>query len=245
MHKLLGVDIGITLGVIEGPTGRTAEMTWVPATQMLEKEPELFAEACNLAPAIPLPRANLLVVDWTGKNISGCGMDPFVIGRQEYLNVQDSYTDFRADRVYAGDLTAESLGNADGIGMADATSERLVSKLDYDAIRVGVLTSRTLPLGRVPIAFPNDRAALDALLGTTSVPRKEATVIRVKNTTELEFLEISENLLATWERLGRGTIVKGPYEPAFDARGNLMPAPVPPRHGGDGDNPAMPGGKHL
>ena len=211
------------LGVIEGPTGQIDQLTWVAADQMLEKEPELFTKACDLAPEIPLPHANLLVIDWMGKNISGCGMDPFVIGRQDYLNVHESYANFGADRIYVRDLTDESLGNADGIGMADATSERLVSRLDYDAIRIGVLTSRTLPLGRIPIAFPNDREAIDALLGTTAVSRVDATVIRIKNTTELELIEISENLLSAYQCHSNGTIVRGPYELLFDAEGNLFP----------------------
>ena len=211
------------LGVIEGPTGLTESIRWVPAENMLGAEPALFRRACELAPAIPLPHANLLVIDWVGKNISGCGMDPFVVGRQEYLDVHDSYTDFRADRVYVRDLTDESLGNADGIGMADATSQRLVSKLDYDAIRIGVLTSRTLPLGRIPIAFASDREAIGALLGTTSAPRQDATLVRIRNTTDLEYIEVSENLRDKCDRLESLEVIKGPYETAFDANGNLPP----------------------
>jgi len=210
------------LAVIEGPTGQTHRISWVPAETMQAAEPSMFAEACDLAPAIPLPSANLLVVDWMGKNISGCGMDPFVIGRQDYLNVHESYTDFRADRVYVRDLTDESLGNADGIGMADATSQRLVSKLDYDAIRIGVLTSRTLPLGRIPIAFPNDRAALEALLHTTNVPARDATVMRIRNTTDLHRFWISENLLPQWNACDAGRALTEPSPMRFDRRGNLL-----------------------
>lgn len=209
------------LGVIEGPTGGTESIHWVPSKDMLTTEPSLFRRACELAPAIPIPRVNLLVVDWTGKNISGCGMDPFVIGRQEYLNVHDSYTDFRADRVYVRDLTPESLGNADGIGMADATSQKLVTKLDHEAIRIGVMTSRTLPLGRIPIAFPSDREAIEGLLGTTSARREDATLVRVRNTTELEYLEVSENLLDWVEGREDLRIVKGPYALGFDEQGEL------------------------
>jgi len=211
------------LGVIEGPTGKIARITWVPGNDLLDTEPEQFAEACRLAPVIPVPTASLLVIDWMGKDISGCGIDPFVIGRQEYLNVHNSYTDFHADRIYVRDLTDASLGNADGVGMADATTERLISKLDYDAIRIGVLTSRTLPLGRVPIFFRSDREALDALLGTASVARKDASLVRIVNTTDLEYLEISENLVDQWEASGKGVLVGEPYELAFDESGNLLP----------------------
>lgn len=211
------------LGVVEGPAGLVADVQWVPAGQMPEREPELFATACRLAPAIPFRRCNLLAVEWMGKNISGCGMDPFVIGRQEYLNVRESYTEFKADRIYVGDLTDHSLGNADGIGMADATSQRLVARLDYDAIRLGVLTSRTLPLGRIPVFFRNDREALDALLGTTTVARKDASLVRIRNTTELEYMQISENLLGEWEELALGDVVSGPDELLFDDGGNLLP----------------------
>jgi len=214
------------LGVIEGPTGLTETITWSPADDLIQTEPERFSRSCRLAPAIPIKRATLLVVDWMGKNISGCGIDPFVIGRQEYLNVHDSYTDFRADRLYVADMTEESLGNADGVGMADATSRRLVSKLDYDAIRLGVMTSRTLPLGRIPIFFESDRDAIEHLLVTGTVPRRDATVIRIRNTTDLEYLEISENLLGEWEALALGPVVSGPSEPRFDDSGNLLPLPT-------------------
>lgn len=207
------------LAILEGPTGRTAEISWSPASEMLAREPALFKRACVLAPAIPFDYADVLAVDWMGKNISGCGIDPFVVGRQEYLDVHDSYTNFRAGRVYVGDLTEESIGNADGIGMADATSQRLVSKLDYDAIRIGVMTSRTLPLGRIPIAFPSDRDAIAALLGTTRTPREHASLIHIRNTTDLEFIEISGNLVEQWEASGRGKIVAGPYELPFDSHG--------------------------
>jgi hypothetical protein len=211
------------LGVIEGPTGLTARISWVGAEDMIATEPQHFAEACRLAPRIPFRKANLLCIDWMGKNISGCGMDPFVIGRQEYLNVHDSYTDFYADRVYVSDLTEQSLGNADGIGMADATSRRLVSKLDYDAIRIGVLTSRTLPLGRIPIFFENDREAVEALLDTTTVPRRDATLMRIRNTTDLEYIEISENAVDEWRDLNVGEVISGPRRMTFDHSANLMP----------------------
>lgn len=195
----------------------------VPAEEMTDTEPSLFKRACSLAPAMPVSKANLLLIDEMGKNISGCGMDPFVIGRQEYLNVHDSYTDFRADRVYVSDLTEQSLGNADGVGMADATSDRLVAKLDYDAIRIGVLTSRTLPLGRIPIAFGSDRAAVHALLGTTSTSREEATVLRAQNTTELEYVQVSENLLPELEKMDGVEVTGGPIEMQFDEDGWLLP----------------------
>ena len=211
------------LAILEGPTGRTAEISWSPADEMLAREPALFKRACDLAPAIPFHYADVLAIDWMGKNISGCGIDPFVIGRQEYLDVHDSYTSFRTGRIYVGDLTEESLGNADGIGMADATSQRLVSKLDYDAIRIGVMTSRTLPLGRIPIAFPSDRDAVTALLGTTHTPREQASLIHVLNTTDLEFLEISSHLLEQWQASGRGEVVAGPYALPFDSRGVMRP----------------------
>lgn len=211
------------LGVIEGPTGAIAGLHWLRADEFLSREPELFREACRLAPRIPVPRAGVLAVDWTGKNISGCGMDPFVIGRHEYLGVDRSYCDFRADRVYAANLTPESLGNADGIGMADACSKRLFDALDYDAIRLGVLTSRTLPLGRIPIFFESDREAIDTLLGTCAVPREQASLIHIRDTTHLQLLELSENLLGAWEAAGAGEIVAGPRELRFDRAGRLVP----------------------
>ena len=53
----------------------------MPAAQLLQGERELLVEAKSLMGRLPFDELDLLIVDWTGKNISGTGMDTNVIGR--------------------------------------------------------------------------------------------------------------------------------------------------------------------
>ena len=60
-----------------------------------------------------------------GKNISGAGMDPNVIGFWR-RGGGERKPDFRV--LVALDLTAESHGNAIGIGLADVTTRNFIAK---------------------------------------------------------------------------------------------------------------------
>ena len=52
----------------EGKTGQT-------------REPELLALACKHMPRLCVDKLDVLLLDHTGKNISGTGMDTNVVGR--------------------------------------------------------------------------------------------------------------------------------------------------------------------
>ena len=85
-----------------------------------------------MLPKLPFDEADLLVVDQIGKNISGPGMDPNVIGRHAHhystllQNVLEVTPFMR--RIYVRGLTPETHGNAIGVGLADAVHVRLVKR---------------------------------------------------------------------------------------------------------------------
>ena len=84
---------------------------------------KFLKQAWKLLPRLPMEDLDVLVVDEMGKDVSGAGMDPNVIGfwRREG---GPRKPDYRALVVL--DLTPQSHGNATGIGMADLTGPDLI-----------------------------------------------------------------------------------------------------------------------
>ena len=93
-------------------------------------------------PALPFPRIDVLVIDRLGKDISGAGMDPNIIGRGvDGLPRPNRRSEVGA--IYVRGLTPASHGNAIGMGMADVVSTKLVDSLDRDAMFTNALSSMT------------------------------------------------------------------------------------------------------
>ena len=116
---------------------------------------------------LPFDQIDVLVVGEVGKNYSGSGMDPNVIGRLMVETMPDLPRPV-VTRLAVLDASEETHGNIVGVGFADLTTERLVSKIDPEPFRINVLTSCCLERARIPITLPTDRdvfeAALDDLL---------------------------------------------------------------------------------
>ncbi|MFO7862035.1 MAG: hypothetical protein R6U41_12515 [Desulfosalsimonas sp.] len=87
-----------------------------------------------------IDRLDILVVDQIGKEISGIGMDSNITGRH-----RDIAGDFSAPpcpgRIFVCDLTQDSDGNANGIGLADVTTARLVKRMDREKTAVNAVTA--------------------------------------------------------------------------------------------------------
>lgn len=209
------------LALVEHQHHDTARIEAVVPEHIEAREAELFAEAAALLPKLPVDEADLLVVDQIGKNISGPGMDPNVIGRHAHHYSTLLQNAFNVSpfirRIYVRGLTAETHGNAIGVGLADAVHVRLVRETDAESTFVNVRTSLTLHNAKMPMHFPNDRAALAALLDSLALedPR-QARVLRIRNTLDLIRLEMSEAFAAEMTAREDVTILSDPAEWDFD-----------------------------
>ncbi|HIE18399.1 TPA: hypothetical protein EYP75_01595 [Candidatus Bathyarchaeota archaeon] len=108
----------------------------------------------------------------------------------------------------------------------DITTKRTVSKIDFDATFTNCLTGTWPELGRIPPFLPNDRDAILMAIRTCGpIDPKEAKIVRIKNTLELERMWISESLCEIVnkdeELSKRIEIVGKPREMQFDVLGNL------------------------
>lgn len=187
------VALGVAL--LENADEQTAKVLGVEPEDLLETEPRLLDEARELMGRLPFDQIDVLIVGELGKNYSGTGLDPNVIGRQRVETMPDLPRPV-ITRLGVLDLSAETRGNALGIGLADLTTERLVREIDPVPMRVNSLTSNFLTRARVPLALPSDAALLAACLDTCwRADWREARMVLIPNTLELTTLWVTSPLL--------------------------------------------------
>jgi len=182
------------LAVIEDANHNTGRLLAVPAEEMERTDEELLVQVRGWMGRLPLP-LDVLIVDEIGKNISGSGMDSKVVNRSVHGESNPWRDEHRMERIFIRDLSPGSYGNAMGLGMADVVHDRLLPKIDWNITLVNSLTANTPTEIRTPIHFPSDRECLERI--STVVGRLnpvEVTYGWIKNTMELGFLRLSENL---------------------------------------------------
>ncbi|MBI2947454.1 MAG: DUF2088 domain-containing protein [Verrucomicrobia bacterium] len=213
---------------IENQLHETAKIAVLRPEEIEQREEELFAESKHLMPKLPFDDIDLLIVDRIGKNISGAGMDPNIIGRrvQGFSSSQAEKAPMGANirRIFARELTPETNGNAIGIGFADFTTSRLVRAIDYRSTAVNALTALTPQSAKVPIFFDTDREAIQQALLSLALPDiRQAKVIRIADTLSLGELEVSEAYQDQIKKRADLEAVNGAGEMKFDVSENLLP----------------------
>jgi hypothetical protein len=221
------VPILAGIGLIEDTFHETARLAVVNAAEIEAREVELQAEARRLMPRLPFDEADLLIIDWIGKNISGAGMDPNITGRpvHGYSSKLSEHTEKPIlHRVYVRSLTPESHGNAIGIGMADFTSARLVRSVDAAATSMNALTALSINSFKIPMSFENDREAIRRALDTVPLANGGThRVVRIESTLSLEKVEVSEAYAEELKKRGDLESLGPARDVRFDAEGNLTP----------------------
>jgi hypothetical protein len=182
------------LAILENAEDHTAEIVALEPETIFDDEPKLLERARGLMGRLPFDQIDVLIVGELGKNYSGAGMDPNVIGRL-YVETQPDFERPMVTRLAVLDVSDESHGNIVGIGFADLTTERLVSRMDPVPFRINTLTSCCLERSRIPITLPTDRDVIGSAIETCwRIDPAEARVVVVPNTLELSSLWVSRPL---------------------------------------------------
>jgi hypothetical protein len=216
--------IAFGLGVVENAYDQTARIEAVAPPAFEEREEQLLVLAKRWLARLPLHEADLLIVDEIGKDISGSGMDTNVVGRKRAFREQPTAGQPKMRHIFVRGLTAKTHGNATGIGLADFTTNRLVQAMDYRATVINCLTAGYPEGAYVPVHFETDREVLDAALAIIGTRKpEEARILHIRNTLQLEDVEVSEPVLAAANGSSQFTPCDAPRAVAFDAQGNLAP----------------------
>jgi len=206
------------LAILENSLDETHTLKLALPEEFVEVDRELLTSARRLLPTIPLDDLDILIVDEMGKNISGAGIDPNIIGfwRREGGPREPDYR-----TLIVLDLTPESEGNAVGIGMADLTTQRVIDKIDRKPSYTNAITSGVWRSVRLPLALENDRVVIETVL--SHVPDlQHVRMVRILNTLHLENFWATEVLLPELRRKEGVTVDETPLQLQFDDEGRLL-----------------------
>ena len=207
------------LAVVENEMHQICTVRAARPENIVAEEQDLLWLARPLVPRIPFSKLQLLIVDELGKNISGTGMDTKVIGRGVELQPGESP---QIGLIYVRDLTAESDGNAVGIGLADLIHERLYQKIDFGKTYLNSRVSLNPVPAKLPIHLSSDQEALDLALGHLGRPEPdEQRVVWIRNTLSLNCMVISAPLTHDAGKLAGWRLSSEEMRPHFDAHGDI------------------------
>jgi hypothetical protein len=209
------------LAITENASGGTHSIRLARPEEFVDVDGALLKEAWELLPRIPIQDLDILIVNEMGKDISGAGMDPNVVGFWRRSGGPRN-PDYRT--IIVLDLTPQSHGNATGIGLADMTTQTLMDKLDLKATYMNALTAGILRSAVLPIALESDKVAIETVLD--KVPDSQGVrMARIQNTLSLGTFWVTEPLLGELGAIDGVSVDQTPLALRFDDQGRLMPLP--------------------
>jgi hypothetical protein len=179
------------LAVVEDGRGKLSHIEALSSSGLIEKEKDLLKEAYANIAKIPLNHIDILIIDRIGKDISGIGMDSNVTGRHRDI-VGNFFTAPYVKRIFVRELSPASDGNANGIGLADVTTSRLVNKMDMEKTRINSITAISPEKAAIPVHFDSDMECLRVCAATAGISQLAlARVVRIMDTKNLQYFQAS------------------------------------------------------
>jgi hypothetical protein len=209
------------LAIIENGFEETARLELLLPSEMERREQELLKYAEGLLPTLPVQKLDLLIIEEMGKNFSGTGMDTNVIGRWKAEEIPDPEFP-KIGRIVILRLSKESEGNANGLGLADVTTRKLVEAIDWTPTLTNVKTTGFWQRAFCPPFPGSDRDAIHwAIDGMGLDPDTDIAAARIRNTLHIEELWLTPKALAAaagCEQVGTAIAL------SFNDEGDLLPA---------------------
>lgn len=187
--------VGFGVAILENAVDETAMIEVIPCEKIIEREKELVQIAKNYMPILMIPDIDILIVEEIGKNISGAGYDPNILGKS-YLLHEFVLAVPQIKRMVLLDVTNQSHGNAIGMGIFDVITRNVFDKLDLMQIYANAIAVKCPEDAKIPIIADSEEEALRiAIQVAREVDRNRLKIVRIKNTLELETIEVSDALL--------------------------------------------------
>lgn len=216
------------LAILENALDETARIVGVRPEEIFAREAALLQEALELMARLPFLKVDLLLVDRMGKDISGVGVDPNVTGRGSldwWERRQDGLRPANAEvtRLVVRELTAETHGNALGVGLVDFIPKRMDEQIDWEKTSLNAITAMVPYKARRPVVLADDRECIVTALDTCGLfEPASARVMHVADTLHLGILRLSDAFGDEVEERSDLEIVdKGNYL-EFDSSGKLI-----------------------
>ena len=164
--------------------------------EVFDREPELLKLAKASMPSIGIPEIDILVIEEIGKDISGFGMDPNIVGligpKADEPNVP------KIGKTIVLRLSEKSHGNACGIGLADLTTKEVYDNIDFESTYANSFAcdgSFGYWTEYIPIVMSDEAEAVAGAVKMLKITEPEKTrIVKIKNTLKLSEMEVSESL---------------------------------------------------
>lgn len=207
---------------IENAYDETCRIEAILAEDILDREPELLKYAFSNMPQLIVGETDVLIVDEVGKNYSGTGVDPNITGT---FSTPYATGGIQVQRTCFLNLSKESHGNALGVGLASAITNKIFEDMDVEKMYSNCITSTVLASARIPCVVANDREAIQICIKTCNkIDPEHVRVVRIPNSLHIGEIMLSE---AYYEKVKAGKYagveaLDEPMELQFDEEGNLM-----------------------
>jgi len=221
-HEFLKhAPIAFGVGIVQNAYDRINRIDVMEKDKILEKDAELLAFAKKHIANFKFRDIDVLIIDEIGKNISGNGYDPNVVGRSFSKGFEDI---LNLKKLFVRGLTEETHHNAGGgLGGADITTRRCLESVDFESTWINIVTSTMIHSARMPMYTENDRDALLLAIRTcTDIDYDRVKVVRIKNTMCMEEIEVSESYYDELKDNPEIEILSEPYEIPFDEEGFML-----------------------
>lgn len=207
---------------IENAYDETCRIEAIDAKDILTREPELLKFAFDNMPSLLVGEGDVLIVDETGKNYSGTGVDPNITGT---FSTEFAHGGVNVQRTCFLDLSEESHGNSLGVGLANAITKRFFDKIDLEMMYPNCITSTVLASARIPCIVYSDKEAIQLCVRTCNgIDRKNVRIIRIPNSLHIGSIMLSEAYYAD-VLAGKYPGLEAVSQPEymeFDAEGTLL-----------------------
>lgn len=188
-------NIGFGLAILENAYDETLMIEAVPSEIMVNREKELIKIAKKNMPTLMIPDIDVLIVEEIGKNISGAGYDPNILGKSSVLKTFILEVP-KIKRMILLDITEESHGNAIGVGMFDIITKNVYKKLDLESMYANAIACKCIEDVRIPlVANTEDEAIRVAVKVCRGLDKEKLKIVKIKNTLSLEHIYVSEALI--------------------------------------------------
>ena len=207
---------------IENAYDETCRLEAIDAGEIMTREPELLRFAFSQMPSILVGEGDVLIVDETGKNYSGTGVDPNITGT---FSTDYATGGVKVQRTCFLGLSDSSHGNALGVGLANVITRRFYERIDPEMMYPNCITSTVLKSAMIPCVVATDKEAIQMCIRTcTGIDRDHVRVIRIPNSLHIGRIMLSESyyhdvLAGKWPGL---SALSMPEELAFDESGRLI-----------------------
>ena len=183
------------VGILENAHDKISEIKAFPSYSIEQGEAVLLEKARMNMPGLPLNKLDVLIIEEIGKNISGTGMDTNIVGRLR-IEGENEPENPKIKRIVVLGLSHGTNGNAYGMGLADFTTRKLADSINYESTYANVIATTFLERAKIPVIAETEEEAISLALQTSGVEDfSRAKVIRIKNTLQLEKIEVSQSVL--------------------------------------------------